>query len=157
MLETLTRLAPKPLARSLKPIERAVLLDLAHGFKYDQIAARQYIGCSQVGAHVTDLHGLFGVSSSAHMVALAHRRGLLPVEPYTRPTLTARRRQLLSLIGAGLLNREIAPLMGIEAISVAPAAVKLYEVMGVRNRPHAVHVGVCTRLIALDDRAVRDV
>lgn len=147
MLDTLARPIPAAPTRPLKPVERAVLLRLARGHTYDQIAAREHLTRSHVIEHVTNLHAVFEVATSAYTVALAHRAGLLPLERYARPVLNARAGRILELIGAGLLNREIAPVIDTDVKTTSNAVTRLYRDLGASNRPHAVHIGWCTGLL----------
>ena len=58
--------------------ERDVLLLLAKGCSYSQIARRLGMSAHTVGSHVKKLYRKLGVHRAAHAVARANELGLLP-------------------------------------------------------------------------------
>jgi len=59
--------------------ERDVLLLLAHGCTYDEIAERLGISAHTVGTHVKHCYRKLGVRSAAHALARALRLNVLSV------------------------------------------------------------------------------
>lgn len=133
--------------RPMKPVERRVLVRLARGETYEQIAAREGMPGHRVIDVACDLHTLFGAATTARTVAVAHGLGVLPRDAYPTPMLSERRAVLLGLVSDGLLNREIAVRVGVSAQTVGNSLMVLYRAMGAKNRPSAVHIGYCTGIL----------
>ncbi len=76
---------PRPVeVGGLSEREREVLALLAEGAANKEIAARLYITERTVKAHVANIFNKLGVNSRAEAVAVALRKGLLPIEPEQR-------------------------------------------------------------------------
>jgi len=65
----------------LTPRERDVLALLAQGHTNRQIGSTLFISEKTASVHVSNILGKLGASSRAEAVAIAHRRGLLPIRP----------------------------------------------------------------------------
>lgn len=141
---------PPGVARPMSPVERRILARLARGETYFQIAAAESLSRSAVCKHVTGIHVLLGVGSSAHSVAAAHRLGLLPRERFARPDLDGEDLQLLRWIANGAPDRVIGSRLGIRPSVAAERSRRLYGRMFARNRPNAVHIGYCTGLLGAE-------
>jgi DNA-binding CsgD family transcriptional regulator len=63
----------------LTPRERDVLALLAEGRTNRQIGGTLFISEKTASVHVSNILGKLGASGRAEAVAIAHRRGLLPV------------------------------------------------------------------------------
>jgi two-component system response regulator DesR len=66
--------------------------------------------------------------------------------PGPGPTLTDREREILSLLGTGATNREIAARLYLAPDTVKKSATALYRKLGVRNRTEAVRRAAAMRL-----------
>jgi DNA-binding NarL/FixJ family response regulator len=75
---------------------------------------------------------------------------LLPREVFSTPELDGEESDLLQLIGAGLMNREIAAKYDMPMWVVAARVSALYGAMDVLNRPNCAHVAWCTGLLGAD-------
>jgi len=129
------------------PVERRILLALARGRTRAQIEADECLSRTVLSARITDLHVLFGVSSSAHMVARAHAAGLLERDRVAPLVLGDTGLLRLRLIAQGVPDR----LMGVRSGGVLPSSAatsrRLYLQMGAVNRPNCVHLGFCSGLL----------
>jgi DNA-binding CsgD family transcriptional regulator/tetratricopeptide (TPR) repeat protein len=70
----------------LTPRERDVLALLAEGRTNRQIGSTLFISEKTASVHVSNILGKLGASGRAEAVAIAHRRGLLPIQPAGAPT-----------------------------------------------------------------------
>jgi DNA-binding CsgD family transcriptional regulator len=139
---TLLAESPPLLSRRMLPVERRILLALARGRTRAQIEAHECLSRTVLSARITDLHRLFGVSSSAHMVARAHAAGLLERDRVLRPALRDVDLRRLRLIADGAPDREIGP-----RSTSRVASSDLYRRLGAKNRPNAVHLAFCAGLL----------
>jgi DNA-binding CsgD family transcriptional regulator len=76
--------APVPIVQPdvlLTPRERDVLALLAKGLTNRQIGSTLFISEKTASVHVSNILGKLDASGRAEAVAIAHRRGLLPVRP----------------------------------------------------------------------------
>ncbi len=76
--------APVPMVEPdvlLTPRERDVLGLLAKGLTNRQIGSTLFISEKTASVHVSNILGKLGASGRAEAVAIAHRRGLLPIRP----------------------------------------------------------------------------
>lgn len=152
MTAALDHVAPvRPQAAPLlMPLERRILLHLAHEYTRGRIRAAEGITEGVLDIRSNRIYGLLGARSHAHAVARGHELGLLPREGFGRPFLDADDLALLRWIAAGLRNQDIADLVGDRVKAIGHATRVLYRHMLVRNRPQAVHVGFCTGLLEID-------
>lgn len=65
-------------APALSPRELAVLTELAHGYRYEQIAQRLGVSLSTVRTHLQHVYVKLGVSTKSEAAARALRLGLVP-------------------------------------------------------------------------------
>jgi hypothetical protein len=83
---------PKSPAPSLEAVTLDVVIGMAHGRSYAQIAADLEITVGTVQRHVRILRSALGERDRAGIVGAAYRSGLLPIEPQwsTHPMHTIR-------------------------------------------------------------------
>ena len=70
-----------------------------------------------------------------------------PLEGQPQPSLPPRQREVLALLADGLMDNEIAAVLGIAPRSVGNLVWKLYRRLGARNRAHAAAIGVRLGLV----------
>ena len=139
---------------NLSPMQRDILNLLARGFTGAQAAASLGIPAFGVQNRLQALRAALGAGTVTQAVLAGHRCGFLRRERYPRFELTGGQHELLGWVASGWSNGQIAAALGLAEAGHRLA--NLYEAMGVRNRPHAAHVGVCTGLLDLDGVAARD-
>lgn len=135
-------------------------LDLAsHGWANSQIAQGLGVSPRTVTGCLSGLFETLGVPNRAAMVAAGFRLGFLSPEPWRgRPRLDPSIQwlaPLLAPIAAGLTDVEIAGRFGCGAPTLRSRLFRLRELLGARDRGHAVRRGVEAGLLAVSPDGAR--
>jgi DNA-binding CsgD family transcriptional regulator len=134
----------------LSPLERRLLLHLAHGVPRGALTSAENLTLAVVDRHLTALYAVLGAESATAAVIAGHVQGLLPRERYRAPGLPAGLQSVLDLVGQRLSDREIGARLGLTH-SVARRPVEaVYAELGASNRPSACHIAYCTGLLGRD-------
>jgi DNA-binding CsgD family transcriptional regulator len=135
-------------------------MDLAsHGWATVQIARGLGVSPRTVTGCLSGLFAALGVPNRAAMVAAGFRLGLLSPEPWRgRPRLDPSIQwlaPLLPLIALGRTDVEIAERFGCGAPTLRSRLFRLRELLGARDRGHAVRRGVEAGLLVVSPDGAR--
>jgi DNA-binding NarL/FixJ family response regulator len=138
--------------------EAAVLHLVAQGLRSPEIASRLGVSLGVVQRHVRSLTAILGTLDRAGMVGAAYRLGVLqpPADPASPPPgFDEDSHALLVLMARGMSSRQIAKATGTTASGVSWRSRRLFGLLGVHDRAHAVHAAVqcgALRLVPVRER-----
>ncbi|MGH3620258.1 MAG: LuxR C-terminal-related transcriptional regulator [Sciscionella sp.] len=142
----------------LTPREHEVLVLLAaHGLDTTAIAGRLYLTVGTVRNHIRNIMRKFGLHTSAQVVALAHRSGLVrpadptAYEPGRALMLRDRHRALLLFLALGVAPAEITRRLGLKPRTMCNYTSELVQRLRVRTAADAVIYAYATHMVHPED------
>jgi DNA-binding NarL/FixJ family response regulator len=115
-----------------------------HYILYDRSTHGTYVNKQKISGHYQlQPDDIIGLANSLEMLRFIQES----LDPSSLPVLTERERDVLHLVAAGRLNKEIAAELNIASNTVNTHLKSIYEKLNVHNRTEAVHQARRLRII----------
>lgn len=141
----------------LSETQEEILREMASGLRPFEIAARRRIDTRSVGTHLKRIRVRLRVKTNEEAIAVAIGSGIVPAisrdpelgDRVNVRGLTERHKTVLKLMAEGEQNDEIAELLGLSPETIKDRVREICDLMGARNRTHAVALAFATGRLSL--------